>query len=231
MRIGKAVDIFLGIMFSIGLIGMILSFACRIGSHVGMRVISSNLRFPLGSDSSWAFNEKCWIYCLSFDHNRLQIFDSNGCFVKGWFVDTNPGDRIWVDTNDLIHIVNSSDRDLVFDVNGITMENAKKEGLYNCLYQFSDNPVGHDATGNIYRPHQSIMATCVTKFNHNAGTKTVILTDTFYIWIFRILLPWAIIFVVPLLVWVAKYGMWPDFKRWRTIKNPTDVKKEENSGS
>ena len=94
--------------------------ACWIGSDLGIRMVSSKARFPLATPLAIAVDSKERVYCLSRFYNRMQVFDSDGQFIRGWFVGIPKGAyHILIDDEDNLRVATERwGKNLFFDTNG-----------------------------------------------------------------------------------------------------------------
>jgi len=72
------------LLYSIGM--LVFGFLCSALSSMNLKFVSEKARFPL-SEVEWVqVDNDGAIYCMSFSYFRLQVYDSQGNFLKGWFV-------------------------------------------------------------------------------------------------------------------------------------------------
>lgn len=80
----------------------------------------SRSRFPLAWLGGISVSDSGTIYVSIQQYGRVQAYDKNGEFQRGWFVDSGGGlFDMWVDEGDLIHVRTvRTDKHLVFDPEG-----------------------------------------------------------------------------------------------------------------
>ena len=84
-----------------------------------VRMSSTQARFPLAHLDAIAVDSRGQIYCLSLFYCRVQVFDEEGNFVRGWFVPIPKGlFRMMVDDQDNLRIAaRKNGVNLFFDSN------------------------------------------------------------------------------------------------------------------
>ena len=219
--IKRIINLLLWLTFTLGLIGFSLPFVCAGLSYAGINAVSSNVRFPLGTVSGFGVDKNGNIACFSGDHHRLQVFNNEGHFIKGWFVyGLFRVGQIKIDDNDRIHFVTSEDKEFIFDVNGNILGESKEDGIYEELYQTRFR-VHKDDSGNFYKIHRKLR-THIVKTDSLRNT-SVIVRDPFYLWIFSPLFPTLLfLFLPPLVFYIEKE--WK--KRSKRAKMMKDKEKE-----
>jgi hypothetical protein len=105
------VSVFLGFFDTSGPIG--------IQGSIRSRLLSADAQFPISNPSGFAVDRQGRVYLALPAYSRIQVYDSNGHFLKSWFVITAGGVfDIWIE-EDLLHAVtarpNSHD---VFNLDG-----------------------------------------------------------------------------------------------------------------
>ena len=139
-KVLKKIGIFLlKLCFTIGAIGFVAYFACHGLSYAGARMVSSKIHFPLGRTLEFTVGGEGRIIHYS-DLRRLEIFDKDGRFLKGWFVYAPTlHAEIRVDPNNHIHFVTSDDKHFVFDIEGNILEESEDEGIDDRFSELNQN--------------------------------------------------------------------------------------------
>jgi len=144
----------------------------------------SKARFPLADiGGGLAVDNQERLYCISSEYSRLQVFDTEGRFLRGWFVNTRPSDyRLLVDKDDNVIVAKRTRRNqkTFYSYKG---ELLRKVKISNIDKEFDqDRPTEvKDQYGNIYK------LTSPTKVikRYAQGEETVLLKDTFSLWLLR----------------------------------------------
>ena len=83
--------------------------ACFVYAKCGLRMTSSRVQFPTKSAVAIALNSEGHIYCLSTVYCRVQVYDSDGSFLKGWSVPVGGKgsglEGLFLDENDHMNLV------------------------------------------------------------------------------------------------------------------------------
>lgn len=147
-------------------------------------MLFSNARFPLADiGGGVAIDNQERLYCISSDYSRLQVFDTEGRFLRGWFVNTGPSDyRLLVDKDGNVIVAKRTRRNkkTFYSYKGELLD---KVEISNIDKEFDqDRPAEvKDQYGNIYK---LTSRTKVTKISAQ-GEETVLLKDTFSLWLLR----------------------------------------------
>jgi hypothetical protein len=120
-------------------------------AHFGLRMVSSEIRFPMGNITAIDIDSKGRIYCADRSRCRLQIFSNDGEFLKGWFVPiANGGIYVSVGKYDSIRIDNISfKKSHIYDFNGRLLR--VERNRLNTNRQPANSLRVSDDCGNIYR--------------------------------------------------------------------------------
>lgn len=84
----RVVLIFIGI---IGATGFLAGFVCAVASRTVNPQTLTSVRFPLSVVDGACVDRDGNIYCITDFYKRIQVYDSNGSFLCGWFV---PFDKV-----------------------------------------------------------------------------------------------------------------------------------------
>ncbi len=90
------------------LFGLFVSFWRGEGGGVSKVVSSSNLRFPVSYPSDIAVDSHGHIYCAVYSYCRVQVYDKDGRFLRGWPAPIGPQKknfRLVMDNNDNLHLI------------------------------------------------------------------------------------------------------------------------------
>ncbi len=153
---------------------------------IGLRMVSSVARFPLSDIRTITVDSKGRIYCLSRPYNRVQIFDSDGSFLIGWFVGIPGGSdwRLLIDKADnLIVAIEYKNKKISFDSKGNLIS---EEAIFDFDKEFgSEKPEEiRDSLGNIYKPRPLGRPVRVVKVA-TTGEEVVVVKEAFTLWLLK----------------------------------------------
>lgn len=173
----------------LGVIGLLAPFICHGLSFAKIRMVSTQMRFPLGEPEDLAVDKKDNIVVYSRDHHRLQIYRNNGNLLRGWFVYTsNRTARIHIDPNNSIHIATMYDKHYVFDTYGNLLRQFEEEGIFEKFCLMDTPEKTRDSKSNTYEMFQTFFRTLIFKTTPE-GSKKVVISDPIYLWLFRWMFP------------------------------------------
>jgi hypothetical protein len=157
---------------------------CYASNHLNLRFISEKFRFPLTKIEKISVNKSGYIFALSRVFNRLQVFDKEGEFIRGWFVQIqDPSYDLYTDEGD--HIVLATEQPpkiITYNVAGqILLE--KRIGNED---EFNKNAhsTKRDALGNTFKASPEISPNKIIKTSRN-GKQQVIVRDTWGLWLYN----------------------------------------------
>lgn len=212
----KMIKILLGGWLAVGTVGVCGVLLCHWLNALGVSMNSSYLRFPLGEVSSMTTDAKGRLWVYSTDLSRLQIFDQQGDFLKGWFVSSaspNPWtSEMHTDPNGHIHLILISDDHYIFDAAGNLLNHSKEEGLWK-KFDNKDSSYAQytDDKGNTYIKRGGIICPRIVKINPT-GEEIVVVSEAFYTLPFRGKYSALCFFGIPLTV-LAISRLWSRKKR------------------
>ena len=181
---------------SIGL--FVVAFFCE--SIIGP-IPSSKFMLSLSNAEGIAVDNKSNIYVGCKTYSRIQVYDENGKFLKGWFAPLSKGRR-------RIEVVGNGDvflklsgRMWAYDPNGnLLFEKEYSQSKFDEEYGFSKNISAKDFQGNEYVIKYPILDPRVVKIAPS-GEETVVIRDPFGFRITRQPFPGFLLFVVTLLLY------------------------------
>jgi len=168
-------------------IGMFLfPFICMLLLFFDFNLSSDKLRFPLSQIHWISVDEKGTFYCLSSTCSRLQVFDSQGKFIRGWFV-RRPGGAYQVSLSKSGDVVLGKDGKAyyAYDKYG----NRKSPEEENCK-SFNDiySRQTTDNDGNTYEIKSVLFRPRIVKIDSN-GNELPLIKDPLGLWIHTIPFP------------------------------------------
>lgn len=185
----KIIKILLGAWLAVGTVGVCGVLLCHWLSALGVSMNSSYIRFPLGEVSSMTMDTKGCLWVYSTDLCRLQIFDQEGRFLKGWFVSSASPEPstsgMHIDPNGHIHLILISDDHYIFDAVGNLLNHSKEEGIWK-KFDSEDSSYAQytDDKGNTYIKRGGIIHPRIAKINPT-GEETIMISEAFYTLPFR----------------------------------------------
>ena len=148
----------------------------------------SERQFPLGNLGGITVDSKNRIYLTVETYDRVQVYSSQGDFLKGWFVNTQGGTLdIWIEGDNFVHV--RSRRANIhqgFDLNGQLLERERISSReeYESLSQSLDGLRTQDVFGNTYLIQSPKWFPRVIKISPG-GHKSVLIKDPFHLWLLR----------------------------------------------
>lgn len=158
--------------------GTIYAFA----AHSGIRMVSSETRFPMGDITSIDIDSKGRIYCADRSRCRLQIFSNDGEFLKGWFIPISGGDIfVSVEDNNIIRIDNVAFKKTHFyDFSGHLLRT--EQDKVKSKFEPSNKLSAADDSGNNYRANKTLCSWQILKIGENKESNLI--SDPFALSIF-----------------------------------------------
>ena len=170
---------------------------------ISSRFITDNTRFPISDPQGFAVDSKGNIYLAISCYPRVQVYNKEGDFQRGWFIDAGGGAfDLWIEEGDLLHVCTSrTDLHLIYNREGRLLESTsiksfdqdvslfKKAGGLDELNTFGD-------TYSISSPNWSPK---VTRTNVE-GEQAIVIQDPFCYWILRKMSPMILIVLAGLIM-------------------------------
>lgn len=143
----------------------------------------SKAQFPFFCIDDIAVDSQGRLYCSSEDYSRLQVFDTEGKFLRGWFVNNRPLPyQLYIDQDDNVIVASKSRNEKTFyNSNGELLRRVKITNFNKEFPSPYEKPEQvEDALGNIYK------RTPTEVIKHSPqGEETILLKDTFPLWLLR----------------------------------------------
>ena len=120
----------------------LVMIACKAFAGGEKQLVSSVVRFPLADSGSVVVDSENRIYCWTRRYQRLQVYDKNGQFLRGWFLDSasTGGPAMLVDPNNVLHVEQFGDKYITFDSNGNLLDRGSKSWPeHDRLYMHEDS--------------------------------------------------------------------------------------------
>ena len=183
--------------YSIGI--FIFGFLCYVMPFLNFNLFSEKARFPL-SEIDWiGVDEKGPVYCLSLVYSRLQVFDSKGKFLKGWFVRTPAGAyRVSLSKDGNVVIGKDGRAYYIYDQFGNHKPLNEKYGK-NLTTVLSTKST--DNQGNIYELKSALFRPRIVKIDKN-GCKFTLIKDPFGLWFHTIPFPFIVFIILTAIIYL-----------------------------
>jgi hypothetical protein len=171
---------------------------CWFGSICfNFNIANSWIKFPLSAPEVVLVDNSGDIYCLSKFYNRLQVYDKNGNFLKGWFIDLPAGSfKILEDTDNNIRVVSANNSFIsVFDKNGYFLRKSQRPDFDEKFYA---NEV-KDSFGYFYKIRNPFFYPQIIKIS-NSGEISVVTGQSFGHWMVTMPVPGFVFLMVMIII-------------------------------
>jgi len=181
---------------SIGL--FIIAFFCE--SVIGP-IPSTKFMLSLSNAEGIAVDNKSNIYVGSKIYSRIQVYNENGKFLRGWFAPLSKGRRHIEITDDGDVILKLSGRMWAYDPNGnLLYEKEYAQSKFDEEFGFSKNISTKDFQDNKYEIKNPILNPRVVKISPS-GKEMVVICDPFGFQLTRQPFPGFLFLIVSLLLY------------------------------
>ena len=172
----------------IGMVGIWGGFLVKIGLY---RVIPDSFEMPLGSLSGIAVDSEGKIYCGSQFYSRVQVYDSEGKFLHGIFINTGGMFLIRINSNDQLEVViERGDKLIRFDKDGELVYSSSADPNYSDGFDKKSGYYCYDEQRDITYLKKPILLPSIFLFGSHvikkdsSGKETVIIETPFLKWLF-----------------------------------------------
>jgi hypothetical protein len=174
IKFAETVLEYLLITYIILVFGLFLSFfLCNYLSEACHDCLPG-LRVPFGDLGGIAVGNNGNIYFGIGMFSRIQVYDTNGIFLKGWFV-PDPGISLFVDCNDNLNYLGYRQRiKLVYDSNGTILDHERVTDKYILNVEPESDYEATDDFGNSYRIESRFFFPRIAKVTPAGEVKTLI---------------------------------------------------------
>lgn len=153
----------------------------------GRYIFPAKSELPLGDADGIAVDGSGNIYLAVPSYQRVQVYDSNGDFIKGLHVDAHIGAfYIWIE-DELLHVaVSRTDIHLVTNLDSKVLESSEVESFeeWESLWEKASVNRYKDASGNTYKFHDSKWFPKVTK-TVPSGDSVVLISNPIHFWLLK----------------------------------------------
>lgn len=183
-----------------------ISAVCSLLSLVGPLRAASCLRMPMSNIKGIHVDDVGFVYCADLFYSRIQVFDNEGNFIKGWLTPRLRG-AIRLSANDEgeVQIINESkDTIYTYSAEGKLLSRWPITGPTTVSIP---KLVCQDQHGNEYRATSSMLSWRIEKTS--GGGKEVLVSDPFSLWLIRFPLPGvALVLISGLCCFSVKRGIY-----------------------
>ncbi len=196
------------VLILIGSLCFALTLYAEVMHTFGMQGVST-VEWPLREVLAIDVDSQGRIYCVNRVYGRLQIFDANGQFIRGWSLPTITFNI--EPTNNLIHAVTWNDKNIEYDLNGNIIRQWDEKGSYANFPTRGDFGC-KDIYGNRYRRDSAYLPTTIVKITPS-GIKTAVVTEPLYLWLLGFPLPAGIYWLIAIVIFETRRRMKKQFPR------------------
>jgi len=140
----------------------------------------NTLEFPIGQIDTIAVDNSGHIY-LGTDYNRIQKYDTDGRFLRGWFVNTSGRFNLHTHDDEVHAITARQQRRIIFDSNGTLLEEMPISDYKFLIKTESSKAKGID--GSLYYADNRFWSARVIKKSPD-GYESVIIKSPDNLWLF-----------------------------------------------
>jgi len=183
-----AIRIVAALFLSIGLIGWLAGFVTGLGFGF---TIPDSFELPLGLLEGIAVDSDGSIYCGLQFYSRIQMYNSQGKFIYGKFIDSGGrAFRIRINQKDQLEVATAStDKLYVFKKDGTLIREVSSAGHYFDVFGETGERRYHDKNKNVtYLIKWSPLGSYVAK-EDLSGAEKIIIRTPFHKWVFMGPLP------------------------------------------
>jgi len=147
-------------------------------------VSSSNLRFPVSYPSDIAVDSQGYLYCALCSYLRVQVYDKDGRFVRGWpaTIGTKKHNfRLVMDNNDNLHLIGDYSH-YTYKTDGQLLSGRKFKGNDdNNDFAEDDNILSRFRDGNTYSLKSKWLFPKIIKTT-STGEQSIIQLNSWTLW-------------------------------------------------
>lgn len=199
----KCFNYILATMMAMGGVCFLITLTCSILAGLGIEATSSTVELPIEYVGSLYVDREGTVYTRDITYKRLQIYDENGKFVRGWFAH---GTRI-VDVNiveGIVHLIRADDKNYKYDLLGNLKNTWIDKGSYRRFRSIRPaiQRVSYsDQKHNVWQYDRRVFGgSCIVKVTPD-GMEEVIVKSPAYLWIISFPIPSVLYFAIPAAIW------------------------------
>ena len=165
----------------IGIFGFMGGFVSTIAARgVNDDTLTATVRFPLSIVKGACIDSSGRIYCLTDFYKRIQVYDRNGHFLRGWFVPfdkVDPGIDIDRESRIIAYNVSLGKR-LTYTLQGKPLaKNDMSEEDKKTLGELDHRPYLKSLDGGTYLLDGNV----IYRIDPKSGVRSVVLADPWYL--------------------------------------------------
>lgn len=209
-------------IYEVWIIGFMLPFVILPLTETDQLIKLSQIRFPLGTPRGLAIDSKGHIYYMSGIYSRIQVYDKNGRFLRGWFFlapgPVNTPRQMIIDNKGKLHVEKG-----YYEENGVIDYDRKMYTVFSPegklvkkhSKKFADTKIPNaferkDKEGNIYQIKHKFFIPNIFK-TLPSGKTSLLISDPFYLKFINQPFPNAICLIIILSI----YHFWNYLKKKR----------------
>jgi len=174
-----------------------------LGDYIQEKV-PPTLRLPLSDCHSIAVDDNSQVYCYSFFNKRIQLFNADGQFLTGWFVDIPGGSyRMLIDKNNNLRIASKTSKtNYFFESNGKLINKTRLDD-YDAEFGSTWSNEAKDKFGNIYKTQSPFLFSKVMKITPD-GKEYALVKEPYNLWLINMPLPGCIFLFASFLFYILR---------------------------
>jgi hypothetical protein len=154
---------------------------------VGSYIFPEKKELPLGHADGIAVDSVGNVYLAIPFYQRIQIYGSEGNFIKGLHVDSHGGAfGIWIE-DELLHVfVSRTEKHIAMNSEGQILESSEIQSFEEkeSLWKKASTNRYKDKSGNVYKFHDSKWFQKVSK-TEPSGTTIALIANPIYLWLLK----------------------------------------------
>jgi hypothetical protein len=164
---------------------------CFVAGLVGIRMVSSQIQFPIADVWTIDVDSNGQVYCFDALYSRLQLFDNDGRFVRGWFVAPKAkfaSFGLYVDENDRPCIF-QNEKKYIYTSEGQLISVTQTQPISDReSYADYSKSTAQDNSGNIYTSVESFFSPWKL-IKSNGENESVLISEPIGLWFVGPLFP------------------------------------------
>ncbi|MHC4456731.1 MAG: hypothetical protein ACYS0I_06490 [Planctomycetota bacterium] len=175
---------------------------CWLMASLNLRLFSSKMRFPLNGIEWISKGPEDSFYCLSYMYSRVQVFDSKGELIKGWFVRIPFGEyQIALTQDGGVILGKGGTAYYVYDQYGNRIAANKKSNSILTSVPSTRSTRAVDQQGNSYKL-VSMLRPRIVKVSES-GNESTLIKDPVGLWFHTFPLPFVAFLLLSLLIYIT----------------------------
>jgi hypothetical protein len=216
-------------MLIIGGLGFFFMIACSTLGGREIVALPPKVQLPLAIDYEEDFwvDSKGNVFCFIPKYARIQIYNKDGKYLKGWFVKKKI--RIYIDNNDVFNAAARDDEHIVYDLEGNIIKKEIIKGIYDKYFLLGKQKTNIDRDGFKYSFTTIPFITKIFKVSPT-GERILLTKGPIYMWLLRWPLPMAIFLFFPAAIWNIMRVLEKRKRKKQKIANCSPSEKRDENG-